>query len=62
MYSQDGYVSVHLQNPRQTDYKSEDILGATDEECAESARNYQAYCGPFRVEEEGGRLVLWHTM
>lgn len=63
MYSQDGYVSVHLQNPGQPAYKSSDIFGATDEEAAQSVRNYQGYCGPFKVEEqEGGRFLLHHTM
>jgi len=51
-----------MQKPGQPVYKSLDYTNPTNEEAVETIRNYQAYCGPFRVEEEAGRLVLWHTM
>jgi hypothetical protein len=60
IYTEDGFVSAHLERRDRPCHHSPDPMGGTPEEFAHTGRGYMAYCGHYTVEEDRQRVT--HTM
>ncbi|ELR73056.1 hypothetical protein C900_00136 [Fulvivirga imtechensis AK7] len=59
MYTESGYMSVHIMKENRTKFKSEGMYDGTSEEITEAFKTYFAYFGKF-IESAPG--VLRHTV
>ena len=59
MYTDSGYMSVHIMKENRPKFKSEGMYDGTPEEITEAFKTYFAYFGSF-IESEPG--VLRHTV
>jgi len=62
VYSNDGYMSSHIQQPGQKNFESKDLNGGTETELADAARRHFGYTGEFYVDESGAEPILKHHM
>jgi hypothetical protein len=60
IYTEEGFVSAHLERRGRSAHQSPDPMGGTPEEYASMGRGYMAYCGRYSVEEDKQRMT--HTM
>ena len=52
LYTPDGYMSAQIMRPDRPPYQAPDPSGGTDTECAQAARGYLSYSGPYHVEDD----------
>ena len=55
LYTSDGYMSAQLYIPGQPPFKPEE---ASEAQWAEAGKRYVAYCGPYYIAEDGGKVIL----
>ena len=60
MYTHDGYMSAQLQRPGQVAFSAAHPVDGTEDELAESARNYVGYTGPFHLDDDGPETIVLH--
>jgi hypothetical protein len=61
IYTEDGFVSAHLERRNRPVHQSPDPIGdGTPEEFVTTGRGYMAYCGRYTLEEDRQRIT--HTM
>ncbi len=61
IYTTSGHVSVLLMDPDRQKFASDDPFGGTPEEIKEAYEGFDAYCGPYTLDEEKG-IITHHLM
>ncbi|CUM50836.1 unnamed protein product [Debaryomyces tyrocola] len=62
MYTPDGYMSAQLGTMNVPKFSGDNLLDGKDDELINGMRNYLAYSGFYKIEQDGDHFNLRHQM